>query len=472
MALIDRNTFDILEHCELQSGTGDYFECDEELAGIISILNKKGYRTRFCCSGHLYDDLTDTFSVEDGEMTDDEIRDTVPGVIGIRRRPEGGRQVILRQSVSLRTYIWFEQGTYLPILPEGFRKQGDELSYNYYWDNALAARESTLALQKNPMIFYRRRLEVLSHLFGWAERLPDASDAERAYITRKEHGTKMELTRIEHFPGTLETFEMEMTPFEDRRRRTIRVWLPEDYDGVKRFPVIYMHDGQNVFSEGEKQDRLKLDKALTELRAEGISAIGVAVDTAPTRGSELTPPYPRRDNGPTENGVRIPLIPEPSTTPLYAEFIVKYLKPVIDENFLTLTGPENTLVGGISAGGSASFYMMLEYPEVFGGAIVCSPGFPMFSKEALLRMLDEYDFSKIADHRIAFYNGDQSIDRSSLDYVLAVYRKFLEKGMDSRHNMYILDTRQTHYEGAWAKYLPEILRFLMLPDNSQPVPEK
>ena len=43
--------------------------------------------------------------------------------------------------------------------------------------------------------------------------------------------------------GTLQTFETEMIPYPDHRRRTIRVWLPGDYDGVKRFPVIYLHDG-------------------------------------------------------------------------------------------------------------------------------------------------------------------------------------------------------------------------------------
>ena len=267
--------------------------------------------------------------------------------------------------------------------------------------------------------------------------------------------------------GKIVTFETEMVPYPDHRRRNIRVWLPDDYDGVKRFPVIYMHDGQGVFENGDGHYKLHADHAVTGLKDEGISAIVVGIDTAPTRGAELTPPYERGGRGITVNGHKIPIIDEPSTTPLYAEFVVKHLKPMIDENFLTLTGPENTFVGGISAGGSASYYMFLTYPEVFGRAIVCSPGFPMFSLESLLRDLDNYDFSKLEGHRIAFYNGDQGIDRTSVDYVLAVYRKMKEKGLDRHQNMYILDTRQTHTEAAWAKYLPEILRFLFLEDNSE-----
>ena len=78
--------------------------------------------------------------------------------------------------------------------------------------------------------------------------------------------------------GTLQTFETEMIPYPDHRRRTIRVWLPGDYDGVKRFPVIYLHDGQGVFETGDGKYKLHADRALTSLRAEGISAIVVAVE--------------------------------------------------------------------------------------------------------------------------------------------------------------------------------------------------
>ena len=147
---------------------------------------------------------------------------------------------------------------------------------------------------------------------------------------------------------------------------------------------------------------------------------------------------------------------------------MKTLKPLIDENFLTLPDAEHTCVGGISAGGSTSYYMLLHYPEVFSRAIVCSPGFPMFTLEGLLADLDAYDFSKLEGHRIAFYNGDESIDGTSLDHVLAVYRKFKEKGFDKRRAMYILDTRQSHCDAAWGKYMPELIRFILAEDNAEP----
>ena len=267
--------------------------------------------------------------------------------------------------------------------------------------------------------------------------------------------------------GTLKTFEMEMVPYPDHRRRTIRVWLPEDYDGVKRFPVVYLHDGQGVFQMNDGKFKLNADRALTALRAEGLSAIVVAIDTAPTRGAELTPPFKRGGRGIVVNGHKIPVIDEPSTTDIYAEFVVKHLKPLIDENLMTLPDCANTCIGGISAGGSASYFMILKYPEVFGRAIICSPGFPMFDLDNLLRELDEYDIRALKDHRLVFYNGDQGIDVTSFDYVIAVYKKLKEKGLTRRDMMLLVDTRQTHSEAAWGKYLPEFLRFLLAEDNSE-----
>ena len=267
--------------------------------------------------------------------------------------------------------------------------------------------------------------------------------------------------------GPIQTFELEMVPYPDHRRRRILVWLPADYDGEKRFPVIYLHDGQGVFECGDGRYKLRADRAVSSLHGEGFSAIVVGIDNSEYRGNELTPPFERGGRGVVVNGHRIPIIDGESSTGTYAEFVVSTLKPLIDENFLTLPDPAHTCIGGISAGGSASYYMMLRNPEVFGRAIVCSPGFPMFDLEKLLAYLDDYDFSRIADHRIAFYNGDQGIDVTSVDYVLAVYRKFKEKGMDRLHSMYILDTRQTHCEAAWAKYLPELLHFLFAENNNE-----
>ena len=268
--------------------------------------------------------------------------------------------------------------------------------------------------------------------------------------------------------GQVFTTELEMKPYPDGRRRTIHIWLPGDYDGVKRFPVVYMHDGHALFRTPSPRMAMDPDRVLTGLAKEGISAIVVGIDSSEFRMTELTPPLPKGETGIVINGHKTPVFTDESTTDLYADFIIDYLKPMVDETFMTLPDAANTCVAGVSAGGSASFYMILRNPEVFSSALVYSPGFPLFDLDKLLQYLDEYDYSKLAGHRIAFYNGDQSIDRTSVDYVLAVYRKMREKGMDRLQNMFILDTRQSHYAYAWTKYMPEMLRFVFAEDNSEP----
>lgn len=273
--------------------------------------------------------------------------------------------------------------------------------------------------------------------------------------------------------GTIQTFEMEMKPYPDHRRRMIRVWLPDDYDGVKRFPVVYMHDGQGLFRSDDGRAKLEPDRAITKLKEEiGFSAIVVGIDNSPMRGTELTPPYTRRTRQDPVGGHPVPVIPGESTTATYAKFVVEHLKPLIDENYMTLPDAVNTCVGGISAGGSASYYMFLQYPEVFGKAIVCSPGFPIFPEEVLMEELDNYDYARLADHRIAFYNGDQGLDATSTYMVLDVYRKLRDKGLDTTRNMVLIDSRQTHYESAWRTYLPELLRFLFAENNLAEYPPK
>ena len=82
--------------------------------------------------------------------------------------------------------------------------------------------------------------------------------------------------------GKLLTFEIAMDPIPDRRRRKIRVWMPELYDGVRRFPVLYMHDGQMVFPDDdipEGMGRWQCEKRICELEPEA-QCIVVAIDTS------------------------------------------------------------------------------------------------------------------------------------------------------------------------------------------------
>lgn len=264
--------------------------------------------------------------------------------------------------------------------------------------------------------------------------------------------------------GTLQIFELEMRPYPDARRRRIRVWLPEEYNGVTRFPVLYMHDGQALFRGEDDRTKWDCDRTVTALAGEGLACIIVGIDSAETRGEELTPPYPLSGRA-MVNGQPLPFVAMERTSDTYAEFVVSCLKPLIDANYCTLPDPAHTGIGGASAGGSQSYYMALRNPEVFGRALICSPGFPLLDIEAILAELDSYDMTRLAGSRFYFYNGDQMIDATSVDDVLAVYRRLRQRGLDASQNMFLFDSREGHYDAAWARIFPDALRWLFAEDN-------
>ena len=150
--------------------------------------------------------------------------------------------------------------------------------------------------------------------------------------------------------------------------RDVIVWMPEGYADPKnrdrRYPVLYMHDGNNLFDArlsfqgvdwgvDEAIDRLVKLKKMNEIIVVGIYNTEARLDEyAPTRDEK------RRGGGLGEQ---------------YARFVVEELKPFVDENFRTLADAQNTAVGGSSLGGLISLYMGLEYPDVFSGMFVISP---------------------------------------------------------------------------------------------------
>lgn len=155
------------------------------------------------------------------------------------------------------------------------------------------------------------------------------------------------------------TFMIEAHQLQTSKK--IWLYLPENYvTSTKKFPVIYMHDGQNLFDvntayAGEWQ----IDETLDSLKAEVI-IVGIEHGNE-KRIDELTPFKNEQYGGGNANN--------------YLDFIVSNLKPYIDKNYRTKTGKYNTAIGGSSLGGLVSYYAVLKYPKVFGKAIVFSPAF-------------------------------------------------------------------------------------------------
>jgi len=160
--------------------------------------------------------------------------------------------------------------------------------------------------------------------------------------------------------GTVTEFTIHAPQLD--KDKTIWVYLPADYNNSgQSYPVIYMHDGQNVFNHAESPKReWFVEDKLNMLHSEAI-IIGIEHGGATHRIDELTPyKNDKYGGGHADN---------------YLDFIVSILKPYVDNEYRALSSAQNTTIFGSSVGGLISFYALLKFPDVFGNAGVFSPSF-------------------------------------------------------------------------------------------------
>ena len=144
--------------------------------------------------------------------------------------------------------------------------------------------------------------------------------------------------------------------------RTVEVWLPPGYDtdSTTRYPVLYMHDGQNLFDPriANTGTDWGVDEAVVRLVRRGTIPPVIVVGAWST--AERAPEYSPWHRAPD-----------------YARFLIDEMMPRVNAAFRTLTGPANTAVMGSSMGGLLSFYLVTHHPDVFGACGCVSTHFPI-----------------------------------------------------------------------------------------------
>ena len=148
------------------------------------------------------------------------------------------------------------------------------------------------------------------------------------------------------------------------RERTIRLYLPPGYDASDaRYPVLYMHDGQNLFDDATSYvGEWGVDEALDALAAEGLALIVVGIDHGGEKRFNELSPWANPRFGPGENAQ-------------YTDFVVNVVKPYIDAHYRTRPQREHTGIMGSSMGGIASHYALYAHGATFSKAGIFSPAY-------------------------------------------------------------------------------------------------
>jgi len=264
--------------------------------------------------------------------------------------------------------------------------------------------------------------------------------------------------------GTLHRYEN--FPSGHVAPRHVDVWLPPGYDqNAARYPVIYFHDGQNLFDPALAYIGVTwgVDEALARLMAAGQidGAIAVGVWCIEARRREYMPRQPLLQPAGRQLADRFGRayggLPDSDN---YLRFIVDELKPVIDAAYRTRADQPHTFVMGSSMGGLISLYALCQYPHVFGGAGCLSTHWPIGGL-ALINWFGSA-LPRAGRHRLYFDFGTETLDAPYEPYQRQMDDRVLKAGYAAGRDWL---TRKfdgaEHSERAWRARLDEPLRFLL-----------
>jgi alpha-glucosidase len=231
-----------------------------------------------------------------------------------------------------------------------------------------------------------------------------------------------------------------------QRSRTLRVYLPPDYHHTEEhYPVMYMHDGQNLFDDSTSYaGEWKVDETLNALAVAGkLHLIVVGVDNGQDKRMNELSPWPNPDFGAAEGRE-------------YMAFIVNQVKPLIDSTYRTLPGRAHTAIMGSSMGGLISHYAIHQYPHVFSKAGIFSPSY-WFAEEV-------YAFVQSnplpADARLWILVGRKEDSGAMVKDAQRMYDHLLALGLPQPNVVFTIDDEGMHNEAFWARHLPQAVAWL------------
>lgn len=249
--------------------------------------------------------------------------------------------------------------------------------------------------------------------------------------------------------------------------RRVDVWCPPGYDErpEQRFPVLYMHDGQNIFARGSAfgGQSWEVHAAITRLmrRGESDGVIVVGLWNTSQRWRDYMPERPfhtlatheqRRSFERHAGG--------PPRSDAYLRLLVHTVKPLVDTRFRTLPGREQTTVMGSSMGGLISLYALAEYPALFGAAGCLSTHWTIGGSVLVTAM--GAALPPAGAHRLYFDYGTLGLDADYEPFQLQMNGHLRRAGYIEGQDLLVakIDGGE-HNEAAWRARVEIPLRFLL-----------
>ena len=262
--------------------------------------------------------------------------------------------------------------------------------------------------------------------------------------------------RVQSATGDLRLHEFRSRTFHNTR--FLRVWLPPDYDdpqyAARRYPVLYLNDGQNLFEPSISFTGVEwqVDETADRLIREGVVPPMIIVGIDNTGRNRMREYMPHRSLQPIIVRVQ---------GSRYPDFLIKDVMPFMARNYRVATGPENTGLGGSSLGALISLYTAEARPGIIGRLLLESPSL-WASNRQIIR--DSRDIKEWPE-RIFLATGTAEAgrkdrDQSMVDDVREFAAILRRAGFDDRHLKLFIDEGATHHESAWARRFPDALAFL------------
>jgi predicted alpha/beta superfamily hydrolase len=252
----------------------------------------------------------------------------------------------------------------------------------------------------------------------------------------------------EHRPSSAQSnviiLEQQIMMSDLKRDRQIRIYLPKEYwETEKRYSVLYMHDGQNLFDDSTSYaGEWGVDESLNQRSiSPTFEMIVVGIDNGQEKRMNELSPWENEKYGKAEGEK-------------YMAFIVNQIKPFIDSTYRTLPNRENTAIMGSSMGGLISHYAICKYPEVFSKAGIFSPSY--WYSDKVYEYIRENPIPK--DSRLFLAVGKK--EGEMVDASQKMYDYILQTGHPKENVILFIDPDGDHNEASWGKQFAPALKWL------------